>query len=290
MSRVLEENAKSRPEFNYHLLRNALEGFRKNLSQLQPDERERVMLRAEKSFEIESRALASREAKEIIVSAEQLDQALAEVVSRYASTAEFLADLKSNQLDENSLRRAVYRELLFNHVMQRVAARSPAINELDMRLFYELHLDRFKVPEQRTARHILITVNAAFPENSREAARSRIEEVLAKLGGRINRFGYFARHYSECPTAVEDGKLGRVQPGQLYPELDAALFNMAENEISPIVESEMGFHILFCEKIRPARTMPFSKVSSRIGELLNERQKRNCQKAWLAGLKQAADA
>jgi peptidyl-prolyl cis-trans isomerase C len=59
---------------------------------------------------------------------------------------------------------------------------------------------------------------------------------------------------------------------------------MDEDEISPVVESEMGFHILYCEQIKPAKRIPYNKVKSRIREILLERNRRNCQKAWLAEL------
>jgi nitrogen fixation protein NifM len=169
--------------------------------------------------------------------------------------------------------------------MQKVAANSAAVNELDVRLFYEMHRDRFEVPERRLARHILITVNPNFPENTPVAARARMRELVEKLDRRSNRFASFAKRYSECPTALEGGLLGEVSRGQLYPELDALLFRLREQQISPIVESEMGLHILLCERIRPGRRVPLSQAAPRIREILQERQRRNCQKAWLAGLK-----
>ena len=108
------------------------------------------------------------------------------------------------------LRKSLYRELLFDSVMQRVAANSAEVNELDVHLFYEMHHDRFQTPESRVASHVLITINPDFPENTREAALARIQEVVRKLAGRANRFEEFARRYSECPSAMEGGKLGEV--------------------------------------------------------------------------------
>ncbi|MCG8122676.1 MAG: peptidylprolyl isomerase, partial [Candidatus Thiodiazotropha taylori] len=123
-----------------------------------------------------------------------------------------------------------------------------------------------------------------FPVNTRSAAYSRMEKVIEKLAGRVNRFDQFAKRYSECPTAMEGGKLGEISRGQLYEALDAELFNMQLDEISPIVESDMGLHILYCEKIKPAKRVPLSKAAPRIREILTERQRRNCQKSWLNSL------
>ncbi len=278
------------PEFSYHLLRNALQGYRKNLSQLDPNEYAQVQRKAGKSYELESLVIASPEAEGLIIADSQLDASLAEVAARYPSQEAFLADLESNGLDEAGLRKALRRELLFDSVMQRVAANSAEVNELDVHLFYEMHHERFHNPESRVASHLLITINPDYPENTREAAQARMREVVKKLAGRSNRFAEFARRYSECPSAMEGGKLGEVVRGQLYEELDTTLFRMQEGGVSDIVESELGFHLLYCEKIKPARKVPLAKAAPRIREVLQERHRRNCQKAWLASLQKIAHA
>ena len=118
----------------------------------------------------------------------------------------------------------------------------------------------------------------------RLSEETRMERLAEKLSGRTNRFADFARRHSECPTAMEGGKLGEVKQGQLYPELDRALFQMAEGEISPIIETGIGFHILLCERIKPGKPIPLSKVEARIREILEQNRRRNCQKAWIARL------
>jgi peptidyl-prolyl cis-trans isomerase C len=287
---LAEKQPEITPEFSYHLLRNALNGYRKNLSQLDPHEYAQVQLKASKSYELESLVIGSAEAEGLVITEQQLNESLSAVAARYASREEFLSDLESNGLDEEGLRKALYRELMFDSVMQRVAASSAEVNELDIHLFYEMHHERFQAPEIRVASHVLITINPDYPENSRVAAHERAQTVLDKLAGRGNRFSEFAKRYSECPTAMEGGTLGEVSRGQLYESLDGVLFRMQEGEISDIVESEMGFHILYCEKIKSARKVPLSKAAPRIREVLQERQRRNCQKAWLASLQKRVDA
>lgn len=278
------------PEFGYHLLRNALDAYGKNLTQISSSEYEDIYSRAQKSFEIESMVIGSEEARDIVIPDEQLVQAFNEVASRYEGRDVFIGDLEANGLDEDCLRIALHRELLFDAVLQRVAANSIQVSDIDVHLFYEMHHDRFVTPEQRVASHILITVNPDFPENSPVAARQRIQEIHDKLDGRTNRFHKFAQRHSECPTAMEGGKLGELKRGQLYSELDTMLFSMEEKSISTVVESDMGFHILYCEKIRLEKRLSLSKVEPRIRETLEQRYRRNCQKAWLSELQDKAGA
>jgi peptidyl-prolyl cis-trans isomerase C len=272
------------PEFNYHLLRNSLNKYSRNLAQLTPDEYEKVLQSAYKSFDMESLVLNTEEARTFIVPPEQLEQSVEAIASRYADEEEFLQDLQANGLDRETLSAALYRELTFDGVMQLIGSKAADINELDIMLFYEMHHDRFEQPEIRVARHILITVNPDFAENTEAESRRKITQIAEKLGTRTNRFPQFAKQYSECPSAIEGGKLGDISRGQLYPELDEVLFNMEENEISSVVETEMGFHILYCEQVKQAKRIPYNKVKSRISEILLERRQRNCQKTWLAEL------
>jgi peptidyl-prolyl cis-trans isomerase C len=273
--------------YAYHLLKVALNAFQKTPHQLDDQQMEQAHRMAAKSFDLENMVLDTSEATDVTVPETQLDAAVAEVAGRYGDTQEFHTDLQQNGFDETILREALRRELLFDGVMQQVGAKHPQVDDLDVRLFYELHRDKFEVPEQRTARHILITINPDFKENRRPAALARAEKLVNKLANKNNRFASLARKHSECPTALEGGKLGSVKPGQLYPELDEKLYSMAEGEISEVVESEVGFHILWCEKIIPGKFIPLSKARPRIVEILEERKRRNCQKNWLAELRRA---
>lgn len=287
---LVENQTNGGPEFSYHLLRSALDQFSRNPGELAPEQYQQVRRRADKSYQLESLVLSSSEAEGLVIPDDQIDGALEAVAGRYADEHEFLADLENNGLDTSGLRRALHRELLFDAVMQRVAAKAASINDIDVRLFYEMHQDRFASPELRVARHILITINPDYVENTAVAAMARMQQVTQKLGQRANRFSDMARRHSECPTAMDGGRLGDIRRGTLYPALDAELFRMKEGEVSPIVESEVGLHLLLCEKIKPAKRIPFSRAEAQVRTLLEERRRRNCQKAWLAELRQQVEA
>jgi len=275
----------------YHLLRAASERFGMAPGALSAAQRREVEHQARRTYEIERRVLASQEASSLVIPPALVETAVAQIRSRYPDGETFAADLGRNDLDPDTLAAALRRELTFDAVMQRVAARHPEVDEIDVRLYYELHPARFTSPERRLARHILITVNDAFPENRRDIALARIERLSDQLRGSrgvgATRFGALARRHSECPTALEDGRLGEVRRGQLYPQLDALLFRLAEGQAGGPVESELGLHLLYCERIHKERILPFSKAQDRIRRLLLERQRRDCQRAWLADLQGA---
>jgi peptidyl-prolyl cis-trans isomerase C len=277
------------PEFTYHLLRGAVERFSKALPDLDEQQYQQAMQQADKTYALESLVLSTDEARDVVVAENKIDEAVDEVAKRYSSREEFLQDMEKNGLDEDTLRNALQRELMFDAVMERVAARSPAISDLDVRIFYELHKDRFELPEKRSTRHILVTINPDYPENTPEQARQRLQEYADQARRKPKRFAALAREHSECPSALQDGLLGDVKRGDLYPELDAALFKLAEGEVSELIETEVGLHILLCEKIHRGRTLPFAKVEPRVREALEQRRRRVCQKAWLDPLRGNTD-
>jgi peptidyl-prolyl cis-trans isomerase C len=273
--------------YRYHLLRAAIERFQCGLDALDALQLEAVESQARRTFDLESLVVSSCEALDVVIPEQRLSSAVQELQSRYPDRDAFEADLKRNGLDEDSLRRALRRELTFDAVLQRIGAYAPPVTELEERLFYEMHPQRLGTPERRSARHILITVNDDFAENRRDAALARIERIAARLEkDGIDPFGELARVNSECPTAMQDGSLGIVTRGQLFPVLEEALFMLGEGEVSGVLESELGFHLLLCERIEPARTATFEEARMKIQEVLRRRSQREAQKDWIASLQQ----
>ncbi|MDY6942186.1 MAG: nitrogen fixation protein NifM [Pseudomonadota bacterium] len=273
------------PEYAYHLLRGALECFSKIPTQLSDSQLQEAVRRADQTFATESLVLTAPEARDVVIPESRLDQAVAEVASRYAGREAFLNDLDQNSLSESTLRRALRRELVFDAVMNRIGARRPEISDLDVQIFYELHQDRYVRPERRVARHLLVTVNPAFSENTPEVARDRIERWASRVRRDPRCFAALAQQHSECPSALEGGLLGAVERGTLYPELDRALFRLRAGEVSDVVETEMGYHIVRCEKIETAQSIPLTEVRQQIRQVLDRRSRRVCQKAWLKTLR-----
>jgi parvulin-like peptidyl-prolyl isomerase len=89
---------------------------------------------------------------------------------------------------------------------------------------------------------------------------------------------------STHPTALEGGKLGDLPRGKLFPELDKALFEMKAGEVSGVLESELGFHVLRCDAITEASVLGFAQAKPHIRKLLEQKRKRACQQAWVKQL------
>lgn len=268
----------------YTLLRAALALFEKSPSQLSPQELERAQIQAKNEFTLETRVLNSPESAAVIVPDRELELAFAEIRGRFENETDFENLLNLNSLTIETLKAALFRQCKVNAILELIGSKAAQVNEIDIALYYHSHPEKFYCPEQRTARHILISINPDYPENTRENALKRIEEIAEKLKRKPKKFADLALKNSECPTAFNGGELGNVVAGKLFPELDAALFALKENEISVVIETEVGFHIIQCTQIIHPQTMSFKKAMPKIRQLMQERQKQLCQKAWLASL------
>ncbi len=257
------------------------------MSDAQRREAERI---AQRQADIEHKVLLSDEARAVMVPPSEVAAAVGRIRARYADYDEFIRELAANDLDEARLHDALARELKVDAVLARVASRTPEVDDTEARLYYYLHLQQFEQPETRVARHILITINPTYPENRRDVAWQRATEIARRLARKPDRFAEQAGKHSECPTALEGGVLGRLKRGTLYPELDAVLFGMAEGAVSEVIESPLGFHILFCEKIHRAGPAPLAELLPQLRERLTAREASRTQKRWIEQLLGASQA
>lgn len=269
---------------SYILLRAALSLFKKSPTELGETELQQVQKQARNELHIEECVLNSPEATGVMISDDEIERAYSEIYARYDDEINFLTELSKNSLNETGLRAALARQCKVNTILEKVGSRALTVSEIDIELYYHLHPEKFALPERRAVSHIFITINPDYPENTLEAATQRASKLREKLLKKPYKFADLALRHSECPTALQGGELGIVPRGQLYVELDEVLFSLKTNEISSIVESEIGLHILLCKQIHPAENLSLAKATPRIRELMQERVKHEFIRTWLAGL------
>lgn len=268
----------------YLQMKVALEQFGQPWVLLDAAQQATVAAQADRAYALGTRALATPLARSVTLAIETVAAAVADIRQRYPDDAPFHEDLRAHGLDVAGLQDALAHELRVQAVLERVAAQAAEVHELDLRLYYQRQRHRFEAPQRRTVRHILITINPQFAENSPEGAQQRLQSIREAIVQHGQDFAELAQRHSECPSALQGGLLGTVPQGTLYPELDAVLFTMEEGQISTVVSSEVGLHLLRCEQIHPAGRIPFSEARETIKARLTQRRQQNCQRLWLAAL------
>ena len=265
----------------YLELKTAQNLFGKAPAELPEEQLGKVRHLADRQDGLEGRVLRTPEARDAMVPEASLQAALDEIRKRYPEEAEFHADLARNGLDQVGYLQALERELKVEAILEKVGARAPRVSEIDVELYYQFHPDQFRRPETRRARHILVTLNPELPDNTAAAALVRVEAIATRLAKDPKRFQEQALKHSECPTTLQGGLLGDVPRGQLYAELDVALFALRAGEISGMLESPLGYHLLLCETIQAERVLSLEQARAPIRGMLEQRRKRVCQQAWM---------
>lgn len=278
------------PILAYHLLRVASETFGVPPYEMTAEQRREAEKKAADAVALQRMALDSPEGRGATVPDAVVDGALAEIAARYDNAKAFEGDLARCGLSAAGLRDALARDLAFDALMDRVADSAPEVTDEEVAAFYDANAAKFAAPETREASQILITVNEEFAENTREQARRRIDEIGFRITVNPRVFNAEAARFSECPSALQDGHLGRIKRGMLFPALDRALFGLCEGDVSGVLESEIGFHLLRCDKVYPASVMPRQEAEARIRAGMIERRRQGAQRAWLAAVKKEAIA
>ncbi|MBA3014259.1 MAG: SurA N-terminal domain-containing protein [Proteobacteria bacterium] len=140
--------------------------------------------------------------------------------------------------------------------------------------FYQANSDRYSIPERRRARHILIKTNTTDPAETKEAARKRIDDVAAKLKAGES-FADLAKKYSEDGTAAQGGDLGLFGRGQMVKPFEDAVYALKEGQVSEVVETNFGLHLIKMETIEPEKRQTLEEVKSAITEQLAGEEAKN---------------
>jgi peptidyl-prolyl cis-trans isomerase D len=135
------------------------------------------------------------------------------------------------------------------------------ISDDDLKQYYAQNKARYSVPEERLASHILIAVPAGASDAVRQQARAKAESVQAQLRKTPGDFARLAKQYSDDPISKErGGDLEYYARGVMVKPFDDALFALKQGEISDIVTTTDGFHLIKATAIRPAETRSLESV------------------------------
>ncbi len=213
--------------------------------------------------------LLFQEAKNLkmLAGKEAVDSEMEKARAQFPTTEAFQEALAQNKLTEESLRGVFSRNLSIQAFVENNVAKSIVVSDAEVHDFYTGNKDKFENPEQAHARHILVAVDEKADEKARLAAKAKADDLLAQLKGGAN-FEELAKKSSDCPSAPQGGDLGFFGHGQMVPEFDKAAFDLKPGELSSVVTTKFGYHIIKLEEKKEAGMVPESDVAPKIREYL----------------------
>ncbi|MFM2484268.1 nitrogen fixation protein NifM [Celerinatantimonas yamalensis] len=266
-------------KIRYPLLRCAIEDYHCLPQDLSSKQQQQLLAHLTKAQWIEG--YVARQSAHPVTS-EELLMAEQTLIAQFPSMNDYHQARDWLELDDELLQQSLTQALKADRVLAHVREQVEPPVESELMEFYQQHPEQFVQPEQRVLRHILRTINDDLAENTLEQVWPWMYTLAAQLRADPTQFADAAMRHSECPSALQGGVLGRVQKGQLYPELEAVAFELTDNQVSDPVESPMGVHLLWCESHQDAQQLSFAAIQSALyGQMLTARQKQ-AERAYMA--------
>jgi peptidyl-prolyl cis-trans isomerase C len=231
--------------------------------------------------------LQATRARKIDVTDEEVESSIKQMRSQLPNEQEFKKALAARGMTLERLKADTRLDISINKMMEAEAATQPAPADAQVRDFYDKNPDKFKQDEACRASHILFKVEESADATTKKKVKDQAESVLKQARAGAD-FAQLAKKYSADGSAQEGGDLNFFTRGQMVPAFDQAAFALKPGEISDIVTTQFGYHIIKVTERRPASTVPFEQVSARIKEYLTEQQKQQKVDTFIESLKQKA--
>ncbi|MGR3317522.1 MAG: peptidylprolyl isomerase, partial [Candidatus Anammoxibacter sp.] len=168
---------------------------------------------------------------------------------------------RNTSLSPDELKELVKGDTMINSVIESNIMSKISVTDKELKDFYNAQKEQIK------ARHILFKVNASDSQEKKDAQLEKAEKVLKEAKNGKTDFIELAKKYSEGPSGPNGGDLGFFARGSMVPAFEKAAFALKPNEISGIVETPFGYHILKVEERKESSDIPpFDEVKEAIKE------------------------
>ncbi|HKK47600.1 MAG TPA: peptidylprolyl isomerase [Alkalispirochaeta sp.] len=224
---------------------------------------------------------------DITVSDERFAETLDQFKQQFPDEQGYQTALEQQGFTEAEFETELRRQMVIEELIRSQVYDQVTVSEEDMQEFYDNNPQYFQQQDQVAARHIIFTTDGV-----EEGERAALQEELAGIREEIVEgadFAEMAREHSQGPTAANGGDLGTFGRGQMVPEFENAAFELEVGEISPVIETQFGYHILQVTERVPAQTQSYDEAQERIRQFLTEDARNSGAQSYVEELRADAD-
>ena len=204
---------------------------------------------------------------DIRVPPDDVDQRLGKMVRNAGGAEAFERILQSQNLTKAMVRDSIEKGRKVDLLIDRITADVPDPTEAEMQAHFEQHAKEYTKPERAQARHILVKPHSAGT-GDKQTAKAKLLEIRMQIDDGAD-FADLAAAHSECPSGKKaGGSLGWFSRGMMVPELDEAVFSMEIGELSDIIETSLGFHLVAKTAQDEGGETTFVEVQDKVREFL----------------------
>ncbi|MFP4453523.1 MAG: peptidylprolyl isomerase [Desulfobacterales bacterium] len=216
----------------------------------------------------------------IKIDAAAVDEEMDKIKSQFESEDEFQNQISGMNYTVDLLEKEIERNLAIRELIDEKFASELSVSDSEVEAFYNENQDEFEVPERVRARHILIKSD----DENKDEAREKIKEVQGKLEDGED-FSELAGQYSDDPSGESGGDLGFFSRGQMVKNFEEAAFELEPGEVSDIVETRFGYHLIKLEERKDKGVKPLEEVRGDIRENLEQEKVMQKLEPYMESLK-----
>ncbi len=208
--------------------------------------------------------------KGIKIPEKQIDDLIDQLVKKYKSKENLEKLLKQTGVTLEQFRLELKKRLAIDKLLSKYVTVN--ITEKDLKEYYEKNKYKFKEPPALKIRYIYIKVDPSKPKG-RQIAKERAEKAYKEIKEGKD-FGDVAYRYSDDLSRIKGGELGFVHRGRFDKPVEEVIYKLKKGQVSEIIETELGFHIVKVEDKRPERLVPYEKIKDKLKKELEEKYRK----------------
>ncbi len=215
------------------------------------------------------------------VSAADIDAEVAKVVAQVGGAENYRKALAAQGITEEQFRKELEKGAKVNKLVEQACSSVAEPTDDEVAAFYAAHKAEYVAPEQVLCQHILV-------KGSDDAALDKIKGIRARIVDGKADFAEEAKKHSDCPSGQQGGSLGWFGRGMMVPEFDKVAFEMAKGEVSNIVTTQFGYHIIYKADQKGGGQQTLVDVHDQIRDLLRHEARGRAMDAYVAELREKA--
>jgi len=225
--------------------------------------------------------------KGVVIEEKIVEDYLSSLKQKFPNQEEYEKALKDFSISENGLKLKVKMGYAIQNFIDKQIADKVAVSEKESKTFYDVHPEFFKQPERVKASHILIKLDPNAEESKKASAKEKIENIQKKLKEGKD-FTALAREFSEGPSKDNGGDLGFFTRGQMVPPFEDAAFSLKTGEVSDLVVTRFGYHLIKVTEKAAAQTIKFEDAKEKIVQHLKQEGTKKELQLYIENLRKTA--
>jgi peptidyl-prolyl cis-trans isomerase C len=206
---------------------------------------------------------------------------------RFPSEAEFKKTLEKMNLSEADIKSQIKKGEAIKKFIDKQFVQNITVSNEEIKVYYDSRSDSFKQPAGIRASHILIKVEPRSDDSQKAAARKKVEEIQKKLQKGAD-FAALAKEFSQGPSSAKGGDLGFFKRGQMVKPFEEAAFALGQGDVSEIVETRFGYHLIKVFEKKPEKTVKYEEIKDKLQQYLKQRKVQEQMDLYVEGLKRKA--